>query len=89
MLRDDVPKIFGLNRVDTSRTVYVVEGPLDSLLLDNAVAMAGADVAEHPELLGERRSVYLRQRATQQTDHRPDGEAYEVWSLTGYFPQRG
>lgn len=52
MLRDDVPKIFGLNRVDTSRTVYVVEGPLDSLLLDNAVAMAGADVAEHPELLG-------------------------------------
>ena len=29
-----------------------MEGPFDSLLLDNAVAMAGADVAEHPELLG-------------------------------------
>ena len=52
MLRDDVPKIFGLNRVDTSKRVYVVEGPFDSLLLGNAVAMAGADVAEHPELLG-------------------------------------
>ena len=26
---------------------------MDSLLLDNAVAMAGADVAEHPELLGD------------------------------------
>ena len=52
MLRDDIPKIFGLNRVDTTRRVYVVEGPFDSLLLDNAVAMAGADVAEHPELLG-------------------------------------
>ena len=52
MLRDDVPKIFGLNRIDTSRTVYVVEGPFDSLLLDNAVAMAGADVGENPDLLG-------------------------------------
>lgn len=52
MLRDDVPKIFGLNRIDTTKTVYVVEGPFDSLLLDNAVAMAGADVAEQPQLLG-------------------------------------
>lgn len=52
MIRDDVPKIFGLNRVDTSKRVYVVEGPFDSLLLDNAVAMAGADVSEQPELLG-------------------------------------
>lgn len=53
MLRDDVPKIFGLNRIDTSRRVYVVEGPFDSLLLDNAVAMAGADVADRPDLLGD------------------------------------
>ena len=52
MIRDDVPKIFGLNRVATSKRVYVGEGPFDSLLLGNAVAMAGADVAEHPELLG-------------------------------------
>lgn len=53
MLREDATKIFGLNTVDTSRTVYVVEGPLDSLLLSNAVAMAGADVAHVPQLLGD------------------------------------
>ena len=53
MLREDTTKIFGLNTVDTSRTVYVVEGPLDSLLLSNAVAMAGADVAHVPQLLGD------------------------------------
>ena len=52
LLEEGHPKIFGLNTIDTSRTVYVTEGPFDSLLIDNAVAMAGADVAEHPELLG-------------------------------------
>jgi len=37
-------KIFGLDRVDKSKHVYVVEGPLDSLFLDNCIAIAGADV---------------------------------------------
>ena len=37
-------KIFGLDRVDKSKHVYVVEGPLDSLFIDNCIAVAGADV---------------------------------------------
>ena len=37
-------KIFGLDRVDKSKHVNVVEGPLDSLFLDNCIAIAGADV---------------------------------------------
>ena len=37
-------KIFGLDRVDKSEHVYVVEGPLDSLFVDNCIAVAGADV---------------------------------------------
>ena len=37
-------KIFGLDRVDKREHVYVVEGPLDSLFLDNCIAVAGADV---------------------------------------------
>jgi transcription elongation factor Elf1 len=40
----DKPKIYGLDRVVTDKTLYVVEGPLDSLFLENSVAMAGADV---------------------------------------------
>jgi hypothetical protein len=40
---DDRPKIFGLDKVDFDRQYYVVEGAIDSLFLDNAVAMAGAD----------------------------------------------
>ena len=41
---EDRHKIFGLDRVDKSIHVYVVEGPLDSLFLDNCIAVAGADV---------------------------------------------
>ena len=40
----DEDKIFGLDRVDKSKHVYVVEGPLDSLFLDNCIAIAGSDV---------------------------------------------
>jgi|TARA_B110000977_G_scaffold200277_1_gene290172 hypothetical protein len=37
-------KIFGLDRVDKSKHVYIVEGPFDSLFLDNCIAAAGADI---------------------------------------------
>jgi hypothetical protein len=43
MLDETKPKIFGLDSVDFSKTYYVVEGPIDSLFLSNAIAMAGAD----------------------------------------------
>ena len=43
MLEEDRPKIFGLDQVDFNKRYYVVEGPIDSLFLTNAVAMAGAD----------------------------------------------
>jgi len=37
-------KIFGLDRVDKTKHVYVVEGPLDSLFIENCIAAAGADI---------------------------------------------
>lgn len=39
---ETLPKIFGWNRVDTSKTMYVVEGPIDSLFLDNCLATMDA-----------------------------------------------
>ena len=44
MLNDEHPKVYGMDTVDTDKTVYVVEGPFDSTFLNNGVAMCGADV---------------------------------------------
>lgn len=47
MLNDDHPKVYGMENVDLSETVYVVEGPFDSTFIDNGIAMCGADVDLH------------------------------------------
>lgn len=39
---DTTPKIYGLNKINPSLTNYCVEGPFDSMFLDNAFAMAGS-----------------------------------------------
>ena len=43
-LDESVPKIFGLDRVDTSRDIFVVEGPIDSLFIPNCIAVAQSDL---------------------------------------------
>jgi len=35
------PKIYGMDRVDKSRTIIVQEGPIDSMFIDNSIAMSG------------------------------------------------
>ena len=40
---DTKQKIYGLDRVDLNKPVMITEGPIDSLFLDNAIALAGAD----------------------------------------------
>ena len=44
MLDEDSPKIFGQDRVDYNKPIYIVEGPFDSTFIKNTVAMAGADI---------------------------------------------
>ena len=44
ILDETKPKLFGLDRIDETKTVYVTEGPFDSLFIRNSVAMCGADV---------------------------------------------
>ena len=44
MLDENKPKIFGLDNINETKPIYIVEGPFDSTLLDNSVAMAGSDV---------------------------------------------
>jgi len=44
ILNDTHPKIYNLDKPDYDKTVYVVEGPFDSMFLDNSIAMVGADI---------------------------------------------
>jgi len=44
MLDDDAPKIYGLDNIRTDAPVYITEGPFDSTLIRNAIAMCGADL---------------------------------------------
>ena len=37
-------KVYGLDKINRDQTVYVTEGPFDSMFLPNSVAMCGADV---------------------------------------------
>ena len=44
ILDETKEKVFGLETIDKTKKVYVVEGPIDSLFLDNCIAMAGSDI---------------------------------------------
>ena len=56
MVNPDVPKVFGLDTVDLSKHVYVTEGPIDSLFLENSLAMAGSDL-DLTKVLGDNKNV--------------------------------
>ena len=45
-LDQDADKIYGLDRVNNNEQIYVVEGPIDSMFLDNCIAVAGADFSK-------------------------------------------
>jgi transcription elongation factor Elf1 len=44
MLSDDAPKIYGLDQIDSTKSIYIVEGPFDSTFIQNSVAMCGSDI---------------------------------------------
>ena len=56
---EDDCKLFGLDKMDESKPVYVVEGPIDSLFLDNAIAMAGSDLSNSCNLNTETEFVIV------------------------------
>lgn len=43
MLNNDAPKIYGLDKIQKTETVYITEGPFDSTFIHNAIALCGAD----------------------------------------------
>jgi len=85
LIDEERTKIFGLDHVDIKETVYVTEGPFDSLLVRNAVAMAGADVDDNSVHLGDRvvyvydnepRNAQITKRISK---HIQDGHSVVIW----------
>ena len=84
LLQEGTPKIYGLNRIDYDKRIYITEGPFDSLLLRNAIAMAGADVSN--QALDGCDCVYVydnEPRNRQITDriakHISSGDSVVIW----------
>lgn len=50
MLDENKPRIYGLDTVDDSKTIYVTEGPIDSMFLPNGIATAGGDILTELQL---------------------------------------
>lgn len=80
----EAPKIFGFDRLDFDKTVYIMEGPIDSMFVPNSLAMAGADT----DLTGEQfvfvydnepRSVEIVRRMERRIDQ---GDKVVIWSDT-------
>jgi hypothetical protein len=44
ILDDSVPKVYGLDRAKFDKDVYVFEGPIDSMFINNSIATAGGDL---------------------------------------------
>ena len=86
LLDEDQPKIFGLDSIDYGKTIYITEGPLDSLLLRNCVAMAGADISLHGVFGDSSMHVYVydneprNQQITRRIEqHITCGDSIVIW----------
>lgn len=61
---EDNHKFFGLDRIDQDKMIYVVEGPIDSMFLENAVATADSNLESIT-------SIYDKSKITLVFDNEP------------------
>ena len=85
LLQEGHPKIFGLHKVNIEKTIYITEGPFDSLLLENSIAMGGADLSDNRDVLGatyvfvfdnEPRNKQITERMSKHIDR---GDNIVIW----------
>lgn len=43
-IKESKQKVYGLERINFAKHIHIVEGPIDSLFIDNCLAAAGADL---------------------------------------------
>lgn len=57
ILNEDTPRVFGLDSLDFSKQVYVFEGPIDSMFIENSIAMCGSDLTKSLKLNAEKTTI--------------------------------
>lgn len=65
---DDFNKIYGLDRVDLTKRIYVVEGPIDSLFLQNSLATMDASLYNISLSLGNHDYVFIHDNEPRNKD---------------------
>lgn len=63
-LNEDNKKVFGLDRVDLTKKIYVVEGIIDSLFLQNSIALMDASLHKVRSVLGDHDYILVPDRDT-------------------------
>jgi len=58
-LNSDDYKVFGLDRINQDELIYVVEGPIDSMFLENAVATADSNLSSITKILDKSKVVLV------------------------------
>ena len=58
-INDDSIKLFGLDRINKEQDVYVTEGPIDSMFLENAVATADATLTNASKYIDKSKLVLV------------------------------
>jgi len=83
----DAPLIFGLERVQPSGNVLVLEGPLDSLFLNAAIAVTGTNLTTAVNVLPKERLILVYDNQVKVGDRMiraaQDGFRVAVWWLQG------
>jgi len=56
---EEVPRMYGLDRVDDSKMVYVFEGPIDSMFIENAIAVASSSLESAASIIDKEKLVLV------------------------------
>jgi hypothetical protein len=83
----DSSLVFGLDRIDPNRRVLILEGPLDSLFLENAAAVTGTALTKAADHLPKEQLVLVYDNQAKISDHMiraaQDGFRVAVWWFQG------
>ena len=81
---ETIPHVYGLNRCDFKKRVYVFEGPFDSMFIENSIATSGGDLVSAVHGLNKENMVVVYDcepysKETVQKMHKALMNGYSVW----------